>query len=228
VRDSPDYSKINYIIFDWDGTIVDSMSVYTKAFSTVLSRKFGISENASSQYYKNSAGKTLSVEFVQAISRFADKRIRKTEQLEKEFWKILEGDLNANLIEGAKETLQGLKVKNRKISIWSGSKEEVIKSQIIKLGIDDLIDFCIGTKSGPNQTTKGPDFFKIIADYFKINVKDLRNQAIVVGDGPGDMEAAKKCGVFAIGVLKTTSKENLEKAGADLIIEKISDLSILI
>jgi len=227
VDNSPDFSKINYIIFDWDGTLIDSMDFYAEAFAKVVLDEFGADIKKAKDFYISLAGTTLSSEMRIAAKKFGQREIKDTLYLENKFWQILKESLSTKLISQAKETLEELKFKGKKLIIWSGTKTEVLKDQIKRLGISKLIDFYIGTKSGTNQATKGPDFFKIIAEYFKINVEDLRDQAIVVGDGPGDMEAAKKCDVFAIGVLKTTSRENLENAGANLIIEKISDLSNL-
>ena len=56
-------NKDKYVILDVDGSLVDSMSVYTKTFSGILSRRFRIPIEESSKYFLISAGTPLDIQF---------------------------------------------------------------------------------------------------------------------------------------------------------------------
>src|SRR3990167_5945021 len=168
-----DLSRVKYVIFDWDGTIVDSMPEYTKAFSSLLKDEFNISERFSADFFTGEAGgKALSFQLKEAISRFAHVDIQDSEDFETKFWESLK-DQSPNLMPGVKEFLQELRRRGFFIVSWSGSPGDINKNVAKKIGVSDLIDFITGSERGSNIKVKGPGLFEEIAKHFNIEPEGM-------------------------------------------------------
>lgn len=112
-----DFSKINFVIFDWDGTLVDSMDFYAENFAKLISDKFRANYQEAKDFYLSLAGTTLSSEIKLAAEKFGKKNIENTLELENGFWEMMEGRLSSKLIPGAKDTLENFKRKGKKLII---------------------------------------------------------------------------------------------------------------
>lgn len=218
------FSKFSYLISDWDGTLTDSMPAYTESFSKTLNNTFGIQGETSKEYYLDSAGDSLSSQLREAARRFAGVKVEDTTQFEQEFWQNLSG-LRPDVLPGAKEFLAQIKKKGVKIIIWSGTRTDILEEKIRLLSFSSLVDYAIGNEPGSLNIVKGPGLFKKIAEHFGVSEEYLRQKALVIGDGNGDMEAGKTIGATTAGIIKTQTQKTLEEAGADVVVNNLLELA---
>ncbi len=197
-REKLDFSGIEFIISDWDGTLVDSMSAYTRSFAQVLDEAFHIDKTTSAKFFMEKAGLPLSLEIKEAAQQFANKHVEDSKQLEEAFWNNLVGTI-PELLPGSREFLENLRKKGKKIVIWSGSRTDVLGKAIEEVGFSPLIDFYIGNYPGDDKLVKGPGLFRIIAGHFGEKPEELAAKTLVIGEGIGDIEAGKAIGALTAG-----------------------------
>jgi len=202
---------IKYIIFDFDGTIADTLPFSFQKFLEMskllkiddLSEKEIINEIRSKSYQellKGSFKKAwLKLPFV--VNMIKNMQI----ELEKEME-------NIKFFFGVKKFLFKLKKKGYKLAIISSNRIENI-NVFIKHNNIDIFDFVHG---------KTDLFGK--AGYLEKFLKDFKlkkSEVIYIGDEIRDVEACKKVSIKMIGVswgLHTV--EALRKAGVDYIVKK--------
>ncbi|MDO8487210.1 MAG: HAD hydrolase-like protein [Candidatus Curtissbacteria bacterium] len=224
-----DLSNIRYIISDWDGTLSDSWPDYLAAFCKLMEEKFGVDPDKSKQYYNFTAGAALSNQIKEAAQKFANTTVEDTIELENLFWKY-QKDLPAPpVINGASQALQELKNKGYKIVVWSGTRSDILVDRLVKTDLDKFIDFSIGNVPGSSTQVKGQGLFAEIAKHLNISTDELRQKAVVIGDGTGDIKAGREVGCPTIGIPKKPEDGKvLETAGADFVIQSIKDLPSLL
>lgn len=119
------------------------------------------------------------------------------------------------------EVLKELKKRNYQVALAT-SKPELFAKKILQfLELDGYFDFIGGSTLGEERNTKA----KVIAYVMEKMKIACKNRIVIIGDRKHDILGAKEMGIASIGVLYGFgSKEELENAGADLILEKIENL----
>ncbi|MFA6081505.1 MAG: HAD-IA family hydrolase [Patescibacteria group bacterium] len=206
--------KIKYIIFDFDGTIADTLPFSFQKFLEIahmlhlddLSERQIIKEIRSKSYQELLKGSFnrawLKLPYV--IKMIKDMQI----ELEKEM-------NNIKFFPGVKKFLYELKDRGYKLAIISSNRVENI-NKFIEFNKLNIFDFIHG---------KTDLFGK--AGYLKKFLKDYRlkkNEVIYIGDEIRDVEACKKVGIKIIGVSwGMHTADALEKAKVNYIIKKPSE-----
>jgi len=194
-----DLGNVSYVIFDWDGVIVDSMPEYIKTFSFLLKGEFDIPEEVSEEFFTGVAGgKPLGYQIREAVRQFAGKQVDDTEVFEVMFWEMLK-DQSPELMSGVREVLKELRRKGIFIASWSGSPGDINRNVAKKIGIYDMFDIITGSETESNIKVKGPGLFKDIAKHFNKAPDELASQSLIIGDMAGDIEAGKEIGAITVG-----------------------------
>jgi len=218
-----DFSKKEYLISDWDGTLVESFANILESFATVMKQQFKVRREDSIEFMTKTNGRPLSSQFVGATKQFAEIEIKDSTPYENAFWKLME-DKVPKPIDGAREFLEKTKNLGIHIAIWLGTRSDFLERQIIALGFDSLVEFWIGTASGTSAKNKAPLFYQIL-EFYKIPREELIRKSIVFGDGTGDIESGKKVGISTVGFANNgKNKEKLENSGADLLVDNYEEL----
>ncbi len=216
--------KFKFGIFDFDGSIVNTIPAYTKVFSEILKLNYGISIKASKEYYLNSTGTPIDVQFRYMLEKHS-KPTGKISQLVDQFFNTV-NNIDFILFDGAKDVIKEFFNKGFKLFITTGSQTADTKKRLKKAGLIKYFSFILGSSEIP----KGPGHIKKFAQSAGLTIEKFSKQAFYCGDGPRDMEIAKMFGIYAIGIAQTVSKDKLFKAGADVavdMIEEVIDLDIL-
>ncbi|OGH08296.1 MAG: hypothetical protein A2152_01285 [Candidatus Levybacteria bacterium RBG_16_35_6] len=222
-KEKIDFSKKQYLISDWDGTLVESFENILEAFATVMEGEFKVKKDDAKEFMTVTNGATLSSQFIGAAKKFTNKDVEDTIPYEEAFWKLMEGK-TPKTIEGTRDFLEKAKEMGIHITVWSGTRSDFLEDQIKTLGLEFLIDFWVGTSSGTAAKNKAPLFSKII-EFYKIPEVDLIEKSIVFGDGKGDIQSGKDLGIQTVGFLNNgKNNQKLEGSGADLLVERLSDL----
>jgi len=206
---------ISTIIFDFDGTIADTLPFSFKKFLEIahllkiddLTDKEIIKEIRSKSYQEllNGSFKRAWLKLPYVVKMIKNMQI----ELEKEI-------PNIKFFPGVKKLLYNLRKDGYKLAIISSNRIENI-DKFIKHNDLDIFDFVHGKT---DLFGKAGYLGKFLDDF------DLdSSEVIYVGDEIRDVEACKKAGIKIIGVswgLHTV--EALKKAGVDYIVKKPSEV----
>ena len=208
------------IIFDLDGTLVDSLPYHHESWR-IFFKKNNIEENDFNEIYKNyKGGGTLEL----MTSVFGD--IYTKDELEKmsDVKEVIFRDIYRSKIfpiNGLRKFLDSLKKNNILLSIGSNAIRKNVLMTIKELGITNYFSSIICgdevSKGKPN-----PEMYIKILSNLKVN----KNECIIFEDSIEGVTAAKNANIKAIGVTSSQSSEILKSVGAFKTIEDYTKISI--
>lgn len=210
-----DKIKLEAAIFDFDGTLVDSETLYTKSLIKTAN-KMNVLQDVD---FDSMAGyQTKDMYNILIKNHYVpDDFFPETSDY---FRKIIETDLET--FDGVMETLERLK--NIDIVIASNSDIDYVKNISDKKGISKYIkDY-----SCHNEKLKAkpePDLFLNAFEILKNLNKNLNKENVLIfEDSLAGVKAAKKTGIKIVAITNSYSKEELLKNGADIILDKINEI----
>lgn len=210
-----DKIKLEAAIFDFDGTLVDSETLYTKSLIKTAN-KMNVLQDVD---FDSMAGyQTKDMYNILIKNHYVpDNFFPETSDY---FRKIIETDLET--FDGVMETLERLK--NIDIVIASNSDIDYVKNISDKKGISKYIkDY-----SCHNEKLKAkpePDLFLNAFEILKNLNKNLNKENVLIfEDSLAGVKAAKKTGIKIVAITNSYSKEELLKDGADIILNKINEI----
>lgn len=199
---------MNYIVFDFDGTIADSKFAICEAMERACIRQ-GVPYVGDDEFTQF-IGKDLDLLIHDATTESLDqKRIEEVARSYRETFRL---NL-VNMFDGMRRVLELCDDIGDKIAIASSRHSRSLNALIDQFEIKALIDVVVAgdqvSEPKPHQ-----EMLWEAAKELACNPREL----IVVGDGTWDMEMAKNCGAFAIGVTWGTHDEvQLRGSGADVV-----------
>ena len=207
--------KLKSAIFDFDGTLVDSETLYTKSLISTAN-KMNVLQDVD---FESMAGyQTQDMYNILIKNHYVPDNF--FEETAKYFYKIIETDLET--FDGVIETLERLK--NINMVIASNSDFDYVKNISDKKGISKYIkDY-----SCHNEKLKAkpePDLFLNAFKLLKnLNPNLNKEDILIFEDSLAGVEGAKKTGIKIAAITNSYSKEELSKKGADIIINKINEI----
>ncbi|MBI5123333.1 HAD-IA family hydrolase [Candidatus Roizmanbacteria bacterium] len=205
--------NIKFVIFDFDGTIADTMPFsFSRSLELLRKEKIDLPEKEIIKKIKSNSYLELMKEF-----KLSWLRIPFMLQIVKQTQRDLYSQIDKiKIFPGIKKLLKGLKNNNYRIGILSSNMQRNINKfiKIKRLNFFDII-YCESNILGKDQT-----FRKMMRKY---NLK--QEEIIYIGDEIRDIVACKKVGIKIIGVswgLHTF--EALQKNGVDYIVKKPSEI----
>ena len=222
------------LIFDKDGTLFHFQESWGSWLDEVLndiceksiSKKRQLSKIlgfnfSKKKFFEDSpfiAGTTE--EFLASIESFSDNLKGKE----------LEEFINSKLMQIVQKPVGDLKVlfeylKSKKILLGVATNDNEIpcKSQLEKERIIKYFDFIAGSDSGYGFK---PEIGQLEAFCRSLNLKP--SEVAMIGDSTHDLIAAKKAGLYAIGVLTGVAKRSELELYADKILKSIKDLPVFL
>jgi HAD superfamily hydrolase (TIGR01509 family) len=123
-------------------------------------------------------------------------------------------------MEGSRELIEDLKERGHTVVLASSAKDSEVDHYLDQLGARDLADDWT-TSADVEQTKPQPDLVQAAIDKAGADSSD----AVMIGDTPWDIEAAKRAGVETLTVLTGGfSRAELEEAGAAAVYESVAEL----
>ncbi len=205
-----------YLLFDLDGTLTDSMVGITSSVQYAL-EKFGIHV----RYLKELIpfiGPPLAESF-QKFYGFSKEDAEKAIQYYREYY-APKGIFENEVYEGIPEMLAHLTEAGFTLLVAT-SKPTVFARKVLKhFGMEDYFSFVGGSELDGSRTKKA-EVISYILKTCGIEAKE----AIMIGDRRHDIEGGKACGLESVGVLYGYGTEQeLTEAGADHIIRTVAEL----
>jgi phosphoglycolate phosphatase len=206
-----------YILFDLDGTLTDPLIGITNSVMYAL-KKYGIEVIHRNELYKF-IGPPLRNSFEKYYG-FSKDEAKKAVEYYREYYRD-KGIFENFVYDGFEDLLKTLK-DNSQTLIVATSKPEIFAKQILEhFDIAKYFTYIAGSNLDGTRVEKD-EIIKYALE--SCNIIDLA-KAIMVGDREHDIIGAKKVGIDSIGVLfGYGNREELEKAGADFIVDTIEDI----
>jgi len=215
--------NVDAVLFDLDGTILDSIGVYFQIIETVFDR---LALTMPPKERIREAAKTGEFEwnlvFPATTQVEMDDLIEQTHQITAEIYPKLFG-ANLKLIPSAKETLEIILQKGIKVGIVTSTPRENMtrKMPVLEgLGIKDLVEVIVAADDAPRKKP-APD--PLILGSRQLDMSPVR--CMYVGDSRTDIQAGKAAGMLTVGVLTgIDDQEALSRENPDAVIDSIANL----
>ena len=211
------------IIFDLDGTLIDSIEGWVKAFRQSFER-FGM--KVGRKKLTELFGKS-DIEIVKALVKDPEKR----EMVLKYLYRLKKGDellKEFRLHKNAKKVLRKLKEKGYIIALATGNRKDFCSKVLEHFGLTDFFDIII-TADDVRKGKPEPEMLIKCLNQAKIE----KDEAIYICDSLPDVLASKKAGIkcFLVswGALKgkcSLADAKLEKLSVREIEKKIKSLNL--
>jgi HAD superfamily hydrolase (TIGR01509 family) len=209
---------IEAVIFDIDGTLVDSVDLHAKAWQMAFD-KFGkkVSFGAIRRQIGKGADQLLPVFFSKdELDQFGDELNSYRSKLFKQEYLP-----TVKAFPKVRELFERIKQDGRQIALASSAKDDELDAYKKIARIADLTE----TETSSGDVKKSKPY----PDVFATAIKELGNiapdQVIAIGDTPYDAEAAGKINLRVIGLLcGGWNEEELRRAGCVTVYQDPADL----
>ena len=221
---NPEKLKVDAVLFDLDGTVLDSIGIYYQIIEIVFKR---LDILMPSKDKIRDAAKNGEFEWEQLFPRKTpeekDRMIKKTRDIIAEIYPNL-FETRVKLIPKAKETLETISQKGIKMGIVTSTPRQnmaVKMHPLVDSGIADLLEVIIAADDAPRKKPAADPLFE---GCNRLGI--LPKHCMYVGDARTDIQAGKAAGMKTVGVLtgfddyKALSREN-----PDAVIDSIAELT---
>jgi HAD superfamily hydrolase (TIGR01662 family) len=219
--------KVEAVIFDLDGTLIDSIDIYFKIVEKALATL-----NLPQVSRQRILAAAESEDFNWALVLPEAEMDRKDEIID-EAWQIINEIApqmfrqNVKLIPGADTILRNLSSRGLKIGLVTSTQRQYLKNKMRPLesaGVDTLFEIII-TSDDAHKRKPAPEPLLECAKRLQVNP----DKCIYVGDTQIDIKAGKAAGMQTVSVQTGFDEyEALKKENPDAIIDGIRDLMAVI
>jgi HAD superfamily hydrolase (TIGR01509 family) len=205
------------VIFDVDGTLVDSVDLHARAWQEAFAHFGHQVEFSAVRSQIGKGGDQLMPVFLSKTE--IDRRGQEIEEYRSKLYKQRYLPKVHSFPE-VRQLIECIKGNGLQVVLASSAKSDELQTYKRIAGIEDLID----EETSADDAAKSkphPDIFKAALDRLGV----VASEAIVVGDSPYDAQAAGKIGLRTIGVLCGGFPEaDLRKAGCIAVYRDPADL----
>ncbi|MEE9536158.1 MAG: HAD family hydrolase [Desulfobacterales bacterium] len=214
---------VDAVIFDMDGTLIDSIDIYFEIVEIALKR-LELPQVSRTRILDAAETGDFNWDLV-----LPDEVKNKKDEIIAAAWEIINEvapqmfEENLKLIRGADNILKNISSSIPKIGLVTSTQRQYLKIKMRPLksaGVEKLFDVIITSDDVPNRK---PDPDPLIECAKRLDVNP--NKCVYVGDTRTDMQAGKAAGMRTVGVLTGFDDyDALNKEIPDAIIDSIGDL----
>ena len=207
---------IKAVLFDMDGTIIDSEDVHTRSLQEVVKENIGL------EIPKEEIEKYIGLSYTQKLEKiFKERNVKKDYHKLSKF--IRERNVKlSNLvkkIDSTEEVIKMIKEKFKIALVTASSKiqaEAMLKSSELKKYFELII-----TSDEVENNKPHPDCYLLASKKLKVKPKEC----VVIEDSVTGVEAAKSAGMFCIAVRNKYNKDK-DFSEADLVVENLKNIDL--
>jgi len=202
---------IKVLLFDWDGTLVDSEKLGRAAFDKSFA-ELGV--HFSDEIYEASYSPNwYSIYEALGLPR---ERWQKADEL----WRRHYGEQTAKLVTGAADTLLVLHRKGYQLGVVTSGNEDRVAQEIAEASLSEIFEVTVCAEQITNKKPH-PEGLEIALR----RLDCAREHAAYVGDAPEDIQMGKQAGILTIGVRSNyPSSARLLDFQPDLYVDSIERL----
>lgn len=208
------------VLFDFDGTLANTVPAITSTARTVLLR------HGRTDADLGDLRRLVGPPFPQAYSLVYGFSEEEAAQITQEYREIYHGLGPAGwpLFDGVRELLRDLRAAGRRLAVASSKRIEMVGGALADNGVEDLFDVALGKPSDEN-VRKADTIRRALAE-----LGASPDEAVMVGDRHHDVEAALACGIPCVGVSYggTGDLAEFSEAGACSVADSIDELRRLL
>lgn len=205
-------ASVTTLLFDWDGTLVDSAQLGLTAFE----RSFA----------------TLGATFDHEIYREAYSpdwySVYQAMGLPKDQWDRADalwtehyGEQTAQLVEGAKDTISDLQQRGYHLGVVSSGNGIRVKREIANVGFDTVFEVIVCHEQMENRKPHPEGLETALRQ-----MNRSRDESCYIGDAPEDIEMGKRAGILTVGVRSAfPTNWKLKSSSPDIYLESLVELS---
>jgi HAD superfamily hydrolase (TIGR01509 family) len=209
--------RLQAVIFDMDGVIIDSEELWFRVGESLLSI-YGIDYTEELRKKIMGMGSRETMELIKRTYSIEDSVGCLLEQRDRIVLKVFNENI-IPLIPNAVEFIKMVSGNGYKTALASSSPQELIDLVINRLGLAGYFSAIV---SG-DRAERGkpyPDIYLLTAKELEVDNRGC----LVLEDSPNGVKAAKNAGMKCIGITTNASREELREA--DLLVDSYGDLSI--
>lgn len=209
------WNKKPVVLFDLDGTLIDSQKLVFETFKQVF-KEFKPDYQLTQEELYSFFGPTLEVTF---LKYFPEDQVEHIIDRYQVINKKLHNDLLEE-IPHAKEMLEGLKAQNISCAVVSNKRIEVVKRGLKQAKLDSYFDVVLGKENLPEPKPSASGLIKACN-----LLHTSHDDCIYVGDNVADIEAAKNMAAYSVGFsVDEKQRKALEKAHPCKVIHDLMQL----
>lgn len=201
-KDSFIVRKVKAVIFDFDGTIADTMPFLTKLAVMLITEKYNVSKDEAERRYLETTG----IDFTSQLELLFPNHPNNRDVVAAFESRKLEGIYAHPVFSDVIPTLRYFRNKKIKTFICSSTKQEIITTYFRLNTIYDLADGLLGYKPDFGKS----DQLEFILQYYKMQPEEV----LFVGDSLRDYDFAKDKKIKFIGISRIFRKIEFWKKGA--------------
>lgn len=219
--------NVEAVIFDLDGTLLDSIGIYFKLIKTVFDK---LDLPQASIEKLREASKNGEFDWDEVLTGMSD---TKKERVIQDAWKII-ADIyplmfgrNLHLVRGAAEAVKDMASRGVKMGIVTSTPRENMQLKmppLIDSGIKGLLPVIIASEDAPR---KKPAADPLLECCVRLGVEP--EKSAYVGDYRIDIQAGKAAGMKTVGVLTGFDDfKALNRESPDAILDSVADMPEII
>ena len=224
--------KNKLVLFDLDGTlIIGGDPIARKSVVVAIKKVFNIEVNIDWVKHEGSTDRKIAVDVLKEkgiSSRGVALRLNELAQGRVEYFSkhIIKSDYKKRLISPAVDLVKRLKKEGVFVGLLTGNFKAMAHMKLKLADIDKFFDFGLFGEMAEDRNKLAKLVFKKAKKHF--GIRFLPENIFIIGDTTHDIKCGKATGVKIIGVTTGfTSREDLEAAGADLVVGSLSDKKVL-
>jgi phosphoglycolate phosphatase-like HAD superfamily hydrolase len=220
-------SSERILVFDLDGTLLDTMGPLADLFCELMLQRRGVPDSISRPIYVREMGKGPRPQFVEVLKATESLDEALVDELTADYWRACEAH-QPELFPETIDVLESLRGQGHTLVVSSGGKPDFVARNTQLTGIDRLFRLLLGTDTSEPDMAKGPGHFRLIRESLGVTDADLRARGVFVGDGIYDMQVARDARVLAVGRLTGDNAGLLLAAGAQHLISDLRELAAIL
>ena len=206
---------IKTILFDLDGTLINTKQLITETVRKVFDELFGGTQMTDTEITSKFFGPPLKVSFLEYVNQ---KEITNVIEVYKKHNLVIH-DKYTKAFPGAKDTLKFLKNRGIKIGIVSSKMHDVVEKGLVLCELDEYVDLIVGLDDCDEHK---PSPKPVLAALEKL--ESVGEETIYVGDHPNDIEAGARAGVLTCAVTYGEFLKEQLALNPNFIIDELKNL----